>query len=422
MKKRGWLQVWLVLGIGLGIILSSCVTNAQPGTLVNFRQMQTAESFLLPETEAAAEDGVSEWGTAIAAANTATELAQRAFTAADWDQAAYHWSQAIQALQSIAPESPQRLFTQRKLQEYLQHLRVAQQQAQRASARRVMPSLGSPILDEQLALYRSYVATMGVPEVLIVGSSRALQGLDPQVLQRQLAEQGRGTLRVYNLGVNGATAQLVGFLLRQLLSPEELPQMVLWPGGSRSFNSARLDRTFATLLDSSGYRSLDGDGEAELSVSPKAVEPQLPLSDINAYGFLPRSEQFDPEVYYQNFPRVGGLYDNDYQPFGLEGVQAISLEATVNFLRSQQIPLVFINLPLSNDYLDTVRLNYERQFQQFLQQEAGEGFEVIDWLERWQGRNQYFADPSHLNKFGAAALANQLATMPLPWPTGQQEP
>jgi hypothetical protein len=152
------------------------------------------------------------------------------------------------------------------------------------------------------------------------------------------------------------------------------------------------------------------------------VEPQLPLSDINAYGFLPRSEQFDPEVYYQNFPRVGGLYDNDYQPFGLEGVQAISLEATVNFLRSQQIPLVFINLPLSNDYLDTVRLNYERQFQQFLQQVAGEGFEVIDWLERWRGRNQYFADPSHLNKFGAAALANQLATMPLPWPTGQQEP
>ena len=68
-----------------------------------------------------------------------------------------------------------------------------------------------------------------------MGSSRALQGLDPQALQQALAQQGHPGLEIYNFSVNGATAQVVSFLTRQLFAPDLYPQMVVWAVGSRSF-------------------------------------------------------------------------------------------------------------------------------------------------------------------------------------------
>ena len=68
---------------------------------------------------------------------------------------------------------------------------------------------------------------------------------------------------------------------------------------------------------------------------------------------------------YRTFPRVRGQYDNAYRPFRLDGVQSASFEAVTQFLRSQNIPLVVVNLPLSADYLDPVRFGYEQQFQNF---------------------------------------------------------
>lgn len=188
-------------------------------------------------------------------ADQAAALAQTAKTVDQWDQVVESWTGAIATLQTISPQSPERFFAQRKQREYLENLAVAQQQANQLSWPDVFPSLGSTILDEQLRLYLSYLAAFGPPDILIIGSSRALQGLDPQQLQTSLNEQGYST-RVYNFSINGATAQVMNFVLQRLFTPEQLPQLVIWGDGSRAFNSNRIDTTFAQILNSPGYQAI----------------------------------------------------------------------------------------------------------------------------------------------------------------------
>jgi hypothetical protein len=67
--------------------------------------------------------------------------------------------------------------------------------------------------------------------------------------------------------------------------------------------------------------------------------------------------------------------------------------------------------------LDETRLFYERQFQQYLATEAAQGgFTVVDLLQEWPDRDNIFADPSHLNRFGAAEVATRIANDPnIPW-------
>lgn len=343
-------------------------------------------------------------------AEQAAVLAQTANSVDQWDQVVLAWTDAIATLQTIPAESPERFFAQRKQREYLDNLAVAQQQANQLSWPNVFPSLGSSVLDEQLRLYLSYLATFGSPDILIVGSSRALQGLDPQRLQTELGQQGY-PVKVFNLSINGATAQVMNFVLQRLLTPEQLPKLVVWGDGSRAFNSNRIDATFARILNSPGYQAVAA-GEMPDFAGRELVSRQP--SGINAYGFLPVPAVFDPTVFYQTYPRVSGRYDGFYNPFGLTGLQTGSLRSLVGYLNSQNVGLVYVNLPLSGDYLDDYRLPIDRQFQQFLQTQSQRlGFTVIDLLSQWTGQDAFFADPSHLNQTGAAVLVQQLARNPL---------
>lgn len=352
--------------------------------------------------------------TALRAAN----LAQTAETTADWNQVSTEWAAAIETLQTIPAESPEWVFSRRKVREYMANQAIAQRRAEAAGAPVVFPHLGSAVLDEQLGLYLSYVAALGPPDVMVIGSSRALQGIDPQILQSQLSRRV-GELNVYTFAVNGATAQVVSFILRQLLTPEQLPRMVIWAGGSRSFNSARLDRTFAAIAASPGYRQLQSGQLPALdwAAADRPAASPMPVTTLNGYGFLPVTDIFVPEVYYRSFPRVSGRYDAAYQPFELEGVQTVSLRAIAQVTEANNIPLVFVNLPLSSDYLDETRRLYEGEFQRYLQREAAAGgFTMVDMLQLWPTQNYFFADPSHLNQRGASAVATILAgNAEIPW-------
>ena len=371
---------------------------------------------------------------AFEAAMTAAQLAQSATTANEWSAVAMVWSEAIQALQAVPADSPEWLFAQRKTREYLNNQAIALQRVEESARLAIFPPLGNDVLDEQLALYWSYLATFDTPDIMIIGSSRALQGMNPQILQQRLAQQGYTDLKVYNFAVNGATAQVVSFILRQLLTPDQMPKMIIWAGGSRSFNSGRYDRTFAKILESPGYAAvqagdrptfassnqlaatLETTGEASVMTSRDKARA-LPVSRINGYGFLAVNEVFEPSRYYLSFPRVPGAYDDAYQDFNLAGVQAVSTQAIAAFARTNGIPLVFVNLPLSDDYLDETRAVYEQQFQQFLAREAqAGGFVLVDLLREWPGQNNLFADPSHLNRIGAAQVAIRVSEDDLiPW-------
>ncbi|MEM1239578.1 MAG: hypothetical protein AAGI45_07050 [Cyanobacteria bacterium P01_H01_bin.26] len=344
-------------------------------------------------------------------AQQAATLAQTATSVEQWDAVVEAWTGAIATLQTIPAQSPQRLFAQRKQREYLTNLAIAQQRTEQMSWPNVFPSLGSAVLDHQLRLYLSYLASVGPPDILIIGSSRALQGLDPQLLQTALGSQGYGA-RVFNFSVNGATAQVMNFVLQRLLTPEQLPRLVIWGDGSRAFNSRRVDATFARILDSPGYGAVVAGQTPSLDDETPTVPS--PPSTINAYGFLPVPAVFDPAIFYQIYPRVSGRYDGFYNPFGLNGLQDVSLRSLAGYLTSRNIDLIYVNLPLSGDYLDDYRLAIERQFQQFLQtQGQRQGFAVIDLLQQWINQDAFFADPSHLNQAGAASLVQQLARNPL---------
>ena len=136
-----------------------------------------------------------------------------------------------------------------RLLDYLQRLREAPEVPE--SSTTSFPSFGSAVFDAQLAGYLAYVDAVGTPDILIVGSSRALQGIDPAELQAQLSAQGYPGLKVYIFSVNGATAQVVNFVGSDLL-PGELPPVVVWGDGSRAFYDGRRDRTWESISGSAG--------------------------------------------------------------------------------------------------------------------------------------------------------------------------
>ena len=359
------------------------------------------------------------------------------------------------------------------------------------AARSQMPSFNVRQLDEQLALYKQRLARTGnPPDVLIIGSSRALRGIDPAALSKALANQGYPNLDVFNFGINGATAQVVDFVIRQVLEPSELPKIIIWADGARAFNGGREDITFKSIAASAGYK------QAFQKVATTANSSDLPENKVNspeekikeekpevsAYqavnqslnqvlaslsstypnrdqiksllqkqllilgnnqtvasqkqltdgtsdestsqqavdfdGFLPLSIRFNPARYYQKHSRVPGNYDNDYKSFQIEGEQDAAIQEVLQFTQSHKISLVFVNMPLTEDYLDPVRKQHEQQFQQYMLHLAtNPNFIYRDLSQQWPKSNDYFSDPSHLNRFGAYEVSKKLANDPMiPWP------
>ena len=357
------------------------------------------------------------------------------------------------------------------------------------------PSFNAPQLDEQLARYQEYIAAeKRPPDILIVGSSRALRGIDPAVLEEALAAEGYPELTAFNFGVNGATAQVVELIVRRILPPEQLPKLVIFADGVRALNSGRGDRTYEAISASSGYKQiaqgtfriptqqLESSSDfqktlltlRELGENPstaiqqvqewfdrRLIEvsasypqrdrlkrwflavvnnqtllkqsqelPDLPDAEDNPTsqtpqlgnnGFLPLSIQFDPKTYYQKHSKVSGYYDSDYQGFELSGVQTNALKKLVEYLQSRDVEIVFVNMPLTQEYLDPVRTAYEQKFREQMQQlEAEMGLTFINLAFEWLDTHQYYSDPSHLNQYGAAAVAERLAQkQEIPWPTSR---
>ncbi len=427
-------------------------------------------------TQCASIDPFSQ---AVRFATKAANLAQSARTKQQWDKVAQEWVQAVAWMQAVPPENPRRAFAEKKVVEYMRNLAYSQQQAASAPSQFNPVSFNSNILDTQLKLYLSYVATVGTPDILIVGSSRALYGVNPQQLQQYLVNKGYPRLDIFNFGINGATAQVVDFQLRQLLSSNQLPKLIIWADGVRAFNSGRIDRTYNSIIASEGKRLLLSGVRPQLPQGksnfastcyqfPQPLNvfsptPNFPLNEtikvnytkysykpikqtssnstpntqystqpvqtvaianaanaIDANGFMPVDGQFNPSYYYQRKPYVAGLYDGDYARFYLGGTQATALNSVVNFTKSRNIPLVFVNLPLSDSYLDSVRWSAEQEFHQWMQRRAREnGFTFLNFnlYQPQLAKNQYFFDPSHLNRYGAGAVARYLAASAgISWP------
>ncbi|MFQ4140370.1 DUF1574 domain-containing protein [Nodosilinea sp. PGN35] len=346
-------------------------------------------------------------------------------------------------------------------------------------------SFNSDQMNEKLALYYQRLEQSGPPDVMIVGSSRALRGVDPVALRRELAAIGYEGVSVFNFGINGATAQVVDLVIRQVLEPDQLPRLIIWADGARAFNSGRVDATYNAIAASPGYREVANRRAQEVEVvatpdddavgspatpagslpnsyaamdewlsdrlsnisavhadrdrlkgwfqqrlmaatpsapnaSPEALDAAMPEgSTIDFDGFLALSVRFNPATYYQDFARVSGRYDGDYDSFRLEGQQVDAFATLLDFTQAQGIPIVFINTPLTDEYLDDYRRDAEAEFlQHMLRLSTSEtGFLFRDFAQLWPNRYDYFSDPSHLNRYGAYQVSSQLGQDPLiSWP------
>ncbi len=343
------------------------------------------------------------------------------------------------------------------------------------------PSFNSSLLNEKLLLYQQRVKQNGRPaDVLIVGSSRALRGIDPLVLKEALAQEGYKQVDIFNFGINGATVKFVDFLVRRMLTPEQLPKLIIWADGVRAFNSGREDLTYNALLNTEGYRQIvtgafplqsesasatptqffSQSSLARFSFTagndrllqffggisqsyahrqqliltlqktlgqilpgiarnsqPRNLEPLINESAIDIDGFLPLSVRFVPQTYYQKYEKVPGNYDKDYEEFSLGGSQDAALAQLMQYLQRRGVTTVFVNLPLTDHYLDEVRTKYEQQFEQHLLERSQQHKFIVRNLNTSRLKQyEYFSDPSHLNRYGADTLSRQLAKDPvIPW-------
>jgi hypothetical protein len=339
-------------------------------------------------------------------------------------------------------------------------------------------SFNNPLLEEKLAQYQLRCIREGVPDVLIVGSSRAMRGVDPEQLRRSLVERGYPAPKIYNFGINGATAQVVDLVLRQLLTPQQLPKLVIWVDGARAFNSGRTDRTYETIASSdrfqqleliSGieqersslmqvqssfkntYQALDNRIDRQFAkispayyhrarlktwlqsqaksaskvvlgeYDPSEFTPPNNASDrqIDGDGYLALDVTFNPLTYYHQYARVTGESDGDYLNFQLTGTQDRALRQVTDLLAARDIPLIFVNAPLSDFYLDRVRSQQELIFKAYMQQVmAANRLTFIDLGGLLPQQYDRFSDPSHLNQSGARDVSRYLAqTSMIPWQT-----
>ncbi|TAF51398.1 MAG: hypothetical protein EAZ61_10740 [Oscillatoriales cyanobacterium] len=339
----------------------------------------------------------------IQAAQTAWQETGTAKVSRDWQAVARWWARAAYAMQSVPSDDPRWILAQKKTREYLAGAAYAFERAEASSSDRVAWTFGSAVLDEKLALYTAHVAAEGAPEIAIVGSSRAQQGVDPTALQQALEGRGQRSMRSLNLGINGATAQVVDRFVREILPKDQLPRRIIWADGVRAFNSGRPDRTDRSLRESPGYLALQ---RGELTIQPNDVDGS---SALRADGFLPIETRFTFDLYYRDRNPVAGEYDGDYANFSLAGDQGDATQRLVEFTQAQGIELILVPLPLTAGYLDPTRTAAEREFRQFLARLAQQysHVSVMDIAPTLPDR--YFEDPSHLNRDGAIEVSREIA-------------
>ncbi|BAZ37831.1 hypothetical protein NIES4101_37560 [Calothrix sp. NIES-4101] len=360
------------------------------------------------------------------------------------------------------------------------------------AARTQTPTFNARQLDEQLAIYKQRLQKNGTtPDILIIGSSRALRGIDPVALSKKLAKQGYPDLDIFNFGINGATAQVVDFILRKVLEPQEVPKMIVWADGVRAFNSGREDITYRAITASPGYQEaiekfiaqgknpnreakqlsklaansktnhqqensyqvvdkwfnqglagfsstyqnrdrlktnlnerikslpiFSSETATQTKINPNDAEQDTSSQSVDFDGFLALSIRFNPTAYYQKHSKVSGSYDNDYKSFLLGGEQDAALQNILQFTQSEKISLVFVNMPLTAEYLDPIRSQHEQEFQQYMSRIASDRSHFVfrDLSLLYPQKNDYFSDPSHLNRYGAYEVSNHIAKDPMiPW-------
>jgi hypothetical protein len=131
---------------------------------------------------------------------------------------------------------------------------------------------------------------------------------------------------------------------------------------------------------------------------------------LQSDGFVPVTRTWTPLKTDPSQPLVQGEHDRDYTNFRFVGEQSQALDRLLHLTQQQQVSVVFVNAPLTRDYLDAPRQKAEAHFRAWMQTQDRAGrLRFLDYSQVWGDRPEYFSDPSHLNRTGAEALTRALA-------------
>ena len=259
-------------------------------------------------------------------------------------------------------------------------------------------------------------------QIVINGSSRALSGFDPRIIQ---ATTG---LSAYNLGRNGSQTDMQLAVLKAYLEHNRKPEIVIQSLDSFSFEATREvynpaqyvpylydDELWKPLrrinpsIWKSRYVPLYGYVVDDMSMSwVLGLGHLIGLSQREDYfqGFNPRALKWTDE--FKSFKAANPNGVN--WPIDLEGRQ--SLEELVRVCRANGIQLIFVYAPEYSEMQSLTRNRSEvfRDFRELSQKYGVPLWDYSDW--RFSADTEYFQNSQHLNSEGAnvfsADLANRL--------------
>jgi hypothetical protein len=255
--------------------------------------------------------------------------------------------------------------------------------------------------------------------ILISGSSRALSGFDPRIIQ---ATTG---LSAYNIGRNGSQTDMQLAVLKAYLAHNRKPEIVIHNLDSFSFaathevyNPAQYvpylydDALWNQLrrinpgIWKSRYVPLYGYVVDDMSMSWElGLEELLGRSQPEDYflGFNPRPLKWTDE--FTNFKAANPKGVN--WPVEEEGRR--SLEELVRVCRTNRIQLIFVYAPEYSEMQGLTR-NRSEIFREFLELSQKYGVPLWDYSAwRFSTNTEYFQNSQHLNDVGAKVFSADLA-------------
>lgn len=117
------------------------------------------------------------------------------------------------------------------------------------------PSMGMAHrqFEVQWDLLEKYVGAHGGVDVIVIGNSAALMGIDPDALEKWYQQAGGGSIRVFNFGVEGVALESASEI-GQLLIQEYQPKAILFAGGIENFNPLAGTAASKAILDTGWMR------------------------------------------------------------------------------------------------------------------------------------------------------------------------
>lgn len=112
------------------------------------------------------------------------------------------------------------------------------------------PSIGSPHRQFEVQWFqlKHYVEIHGDVDVIIIGNSSALMGIDPTELEKSYQEITEEPIQVFNFGVEGIALEAASEI-GQLLIQEYQPQAIVFAGGVENFNPYVGNQASIAVLD-----------------------------------------------------------------------------------------------------------------------------------------------------------------------------